>query len=89
MGELSLRRAAGALGAFVGGVGLADVAASDQLYAQVRHALNEHEVLFFREHRNLRMFRRIHCDFQGSFICPPHTLQSSSGNQALVCLGFP
>ncbi|MBK87318.1 MAG: taurine dioxygenase [Gammaproteobacteria bacterium] len=49
MGELSLRRAAGALGAFVGGVGLADVAASDQLYAQVRHALNEHEVLFFRD----------------------------------------
>ena len=49
MGELSLRRAAGALGAFVGGVGLADVAASDQLYARVRHALNEHEVLFFRD----------------------------------------
>ena len=49
MTELSLRRAAGALGAFVSGVGLADVAASDQVYTQVRRALNEHEVLFFRD----------------------------------------
>ena len=49
MTELSLRRAAGALGAFVGGVGLADVAASDRVYSQVRRALNEHEVLFFRD----------------------------------------
>ena len=49
MTELSLRRAAGALGAFVSGVGLADVAASDQAYTQVRRALNEHEVLFFRD----------------------------------------
>ena len=49
MTKLSLRRAAGALGAFVGGVGLADVAASDQVYTQVRRALNEHEVLFFRD----------------------------------------
>ena len=49
MTELSLRRAAGALGAFVSGVGLAEVAASDQVYTQVRRALNEHEVLFFRD----------------------------------------
>ena len=49
MTELSLRRAAGALGAFVSGVGLADVAASDQVYTKVRRALNEHEVLFFRD----------------------------------------
>ena len=49
MSELGLQRAAGALGAFVSGVGLADVAGSDPVYAQVRDALNEHEVLFFRD----------------------------------------
>ena len=49
MSELGLQRAAGALGAFASGVGLADVAGSDRVYAQVRDALNEHEVLFFRD----------------------------------------
>ena len=43
MSELGLRRAAGALGAFISGVGLADVAGSDRVYAQVRNALNQHE----------------------------------------------
>lgn len=49
MGNLSLKPAAGALGAWVSGVGLADVAESDQVYAQVREALVKHEVLFFRD----------------------------------------
>ena len=49
MGNLSLKPAAGALGAWVSGVGLADVAESDQIYAQVREALVKHEVLFFRD----------------------------------------
>ena len=43
MGDLSLQRAAGALGAWVSGVGLADVAESDRVYARVRQALVEHE----------------------------------------------
>ena len=42
MGNLSLKPAAGALGAWVSGVGLADVAESDQIYAQVREALVKH-----------------------------------------------
>lgn len=49
MGNLSLKPAAGALGAWVSGVGLADVAEFDQVYAQVREALVKHEVLFFRD----------------------------------------
>ena len=49
MRELGLQKAAGALGAFVSGIGLADVAASEQVYIQVREALNKHEVLFFRD----------------------------------------
>lgn len=49
MGNLSLKPAAGALGAWVSGVGLADVAESDQVYVQVREALVKHEVLFFRD----------------------------------------
>ena len=49
MGDLSLQRAAGALGAWVSGVGLADVAESDRVYARVRQALVENEVLFFRD----------------------------------------
>ena len=49
MRELGLQKAAGALGACVSGIGLADVAASEQVYIQVREALNKHEVLFFRD----------------------------------------
>lgn len=49
MSDLSLRRAAGALGAYVSGIELADVAASDRVYQQVRQALVQHEVLFFRD----------------------------------------
>jgi taurine dioxygenase len=48
---MELRKAAGSLGAFVHGVSLADVAASDAAVADVAGALLEHEVLFFRDQR--------------------------------------
>jgi len=47
--QIQIQRAAGALGAFVTGVSLADVAASDAVYRRVRELLVEHEVLFFRD----------------------------------------
>ena len=43
-----VRKAAGALGAFVSGVSLADVARDAELYAMLRELALEHEVLFFR-----------------------------------------
>lgn len=46
---MQVRRAAGALGAFVSGVSLADAACSDSLFADIRGALLDHEVLFFRD----------------------------------------
>lgn len=42
-------KAAGALGAFVHGVDVADAIESDELFSAIRAALLEHEVLFFRE----------------------------------------
>lgn len=42
-------KAAGALGAYVGDVSLADAAASSDLFAEIRQALLEHQVLFFRD----------------------------------------
>ena len=45
--QIQIHRAAGALGAFLTGVSLADVAASDAVYRRVRELLVQHEVLFF------------------------------------------
>ncbi len=45
---MQLQKAAGAIGAYIADVSLADVARSDALFAQVHAALLEHEVLFFR-----------------------------------------
>lgn len=47
--QIQIQRAAGALGAFVTGTSLADIAASDALYRRVRELLVRHEVLFFRD----------------------------------------
>ena len=46
---MQLQKAAGAIGAYIADVSLADIAQSDALFAQVHTALLEHEVLFFRE----------------------------------------
>lgn len=42
-------KAAGALGAYVSGVALADAATSSGLFGEIRSALLEHQVLFFRD----------------------------------------
>jgi len=59
---LNVRRAAGALGAYVGGVSLADVARHSGLYAAVHELVLKHEVLFFRdqavEPRDFQAFAR-------------------------------
>ena len=47
--QIQAHRAAGALGGFVSGVSLADVASSDAHYRRVRDLLVQHEVLFFRD----------------------------------------
>ena len=47
--QIQVHRAAGALGGFVSGVSLADVASSDAHYRRVRDLLVQHEVLFFRD----------------------------------------
>ena len=47
--QIQAHRAAGALGSFVSGVSLADVASSDAHYRRVRDLLVQHEVLFFRD----------------------------------------
>ena len=47
--QIKVHRAAGALGGFVSGVSLADVASSDAHYRRVRDLLVQHEVLFFRD----------------------------------------
>jgi len=44
-----LQRAAGALGAYVDGVSLGDIAGSGSVFAEFRAALLEHEVLFLRD----------------------------------------
>jgi taurine dioxygenase len=46
---LRIEKAAGALGAYVSEVSLADVAESSDAFAEIRAALLEHEVLFFRD----------------------------------------
>ncbi len=46
---MQLQKAAGAIGAYIDDVSLADVASSDALFAQIHAELLEHEVLFFRE----------------------------------------
>lgn len=46
---MQVEKAAGALGAFVRGVSLADVAESESAFAEVHAALLEHQVLFFRD----------------------------------------
>ena len=48
---MEIRKAAGALGAFVTGIDLARAAESPRLVDDVRAALDRHEVLFFREQR--------------------------------------
>ena len=47
--RIRVHKAAGALGGFVSGVSLADVASSDAHYRRVRELLVEYEVLFFRD----------------------------------------
>ena len=47
--QIQVHRAAGALGGFVSGVSLADVASSDGHYRRVRDLLVQHEVLFFSD----------------------------------------
>ena len=47
--QIQFHGAAGALGGFVSGVSLADVASSDAHYRRVRDLLVQHEVLFFRD----------------------------------------
>jgi taurine dioxygenase len=47
--SLTVTKAAGALGAYVSGVDLANVAASADLFAEIRALAVAHEVLFFRE----------------------------------------
>lgn len=49
MDQIQITKAAGALGGYVSGVSLADVATSDAVYQRVRQLLVEHEVLFFRD----------------------------------------
>lgn len=46
---MQLQKAAGALGAYITGVNLAEAADSETLFAEVHGALIEHEVLFFRD----------------------------------------
>ena len=46
---MQLEKAAGALGAYVTGVSLAEAADSQALFTEVYRALIEHEVLFFRD----------------------------------------
>ncbi len=48
---LVVQKAAGALGAFVSGVSVAEVVGNDALFSEVRQILLEHEVLFFRDQR--------------------------------------
>ncbi len=45
---MRVEKAAGALGAYITGINLAEVGESDVLFAEVRRALIEHEVLFIR-----------------------------------------
>jgi taurine dioxygenase len=46
---MEVQKAAGALGAYVEAVSLAEAARSDELFAALHQALLEHEVLFFRD----------------------------------------
>ncbi|MCZ6733053.1 MAG: TauD/TfdA family dioxygenase, partial [Gammaproteobacteria bacterium] len=46
---MQLQKAAGALGAYISGINLAEAADSETLFAEVHGALIEHEVLFFRD----------------------------------------
>ncbi len=48
-GKLNIRKAAGALGAYVSGADLAAIAESDALFSQVRSAVLAHEVIFLRD----------------------------------------
>ena len=47
--QIKTDKAAGAIGAHVSGVSLSDIAESDAVYAQVREAVVDYEVLFFRD----------------------------------------
>jgi taurine dioxygenase len=47
--KIQINKASGALGGFVHGVSLEDVASSDIVYQRVRNLLVENEVLFFRD----------------------------------------
>jgi taurine dioxygenase len=48
---MEVQKAAGALGAYVGDVSLADAAGSDALFAGLHQALLDHQVLFLRDQR--------------------------------------
>lgn len=47
--QINTVKAAGAIGAHVSGVSLADIAQSEDIYAQIREAIIKYEVLFFRD----------------------------------------
>ena len=47
--KIQVTKASGALGGFVHGASLEEVASSDAVYQRVRTLLVEHEVLFFRD----------------------------------------
>ena len=61
---LTVNKAAGALGAFVGGVDLENILASDGLLAEVRNLAVQHEVLFFRDQN---VSAPVYQDFAGEF----------------------
>ena len=50
MGELSIRKVAGALGAELSGIDLSS-ALDDETIAAIRAALNQHQAIFFRDQR--------------------------------------
>ena len=46
---MKIRKAAGALGAYVSQVNIADVVSSDSVYERLRDVVLEHEVVFLRD----------------------------------------
>ena len=46
---MQVRKAAGALGAYISNVDLKDIVTSNNLFAKVRDLVIEHEVVFFRD----------------------------------------
>lgn len=49
LNKIEVQKAAGALGGFITGTSLAEIASNDAVYRHVRNLLVQHEVLFFRD----------------------------------------